>query len=204
MFTGIIQHRGEVVEAREVPFGRRLLVKTLGWSHSPAHGESIAVNGCCLTVTAEDGTLAFDVIAQTLKLTTLGDLAAGDAVNLEPCVTPTSLMSGHIVQGHVDGVGRITRVKRGEDEVRLSVEIPDPLRDYVVPKGSVTIDGVSLTIAEITDDGLEVALIPTTLDLTTLGLVDTGTRVNLEMDMIVKTLAHLARRGRLDLPPART
>ncbi len=194
MFTGIVQHRGTIVKTVAVEFGRKLVVDASAWNHRPVHGESICVSGVCLTCTSHEGKLAFDVIAQTLKCTTLGDLAKGDAVNLEPCVTPTTLLGGHIVQGHVDGVGIVRDRVETSEEVRLTIEAPPELRDYIVPKGSVALDGVSMTLAEVRDEVFEIALIPTTIELTTLGLAEVGTRVNLEADIMVKTIAHLVRR----------
>ncbi|MFG0329542.1 MAG: riboflavin synthase [Phycisphaerales bacterium] len=194
MFTGLIQHRGTVAAVEEVDFGRRLVLDASGWSHRPDHGESIAVNGCCLTVNSDEGRLSFDVIAQTLRLTTLGDLSVGAGVNLEACVTPSTLLGGHLVQGHVDGVGRIAEVRRGSEEVVMRIEPPSGLLDYFPPRGSVAVDGVSLTLAEVDDRSFSVALIPTTLEETTLGEAQVGDRVNLEADMLVKAVAHVIRR----------
>lgn len=201
MFTGIVQTRGRVARLDRNAFGLRLTVNTQGWTpaggYRPGHGDSICVSGVCLTVVeATPDALAFDVIAETLDKTTLGRLAPGDAVNLEPAVLPTQPMGGHFMQGHVDGVGTIVGVRRGEDEVRLAVEPPAPLMDYVVPKGSIAIDGVSLTIASLIDTAFEVALIPTTLQLTTLGDAEKGDAVNLEADILSKTIVHHLRRIR--------
>ncbi len=198
MFTGIVQHRGSVQDSIEVEFGRKFVIDAAGWSHQPAHGESICVSGVCLTCTSYEGQLAFDVIAQTLRVTTLGDLQTGDAVNLEPCVTPESLMSGHFVQGHVDGVGEVIGRQEGADEVRIRIRPPADMMKYMVSKGSVTADGVSMTLAEVFEDSFELALIPTTLDLTTLGLVQPGSTVNLEADILVKTIAHLMQHMQAD------
>ena len=191
MFTGIIQFRGTITESRDVPFGKRFIVNAADWSHKPKHGESICVNGTCLTVISESGELAFDVIAQTLRTTTLGYLKPGDPVNLESCLTPQTLLSGHIVQGHIDGTGKITNRLESEDEVRLTIQPPPELMKYMVPKGSVAVDGVSMTLAEINNNNFTLALIPTTLELTTLGLATPGTKVNIEADILVKTIAHL-------------
>ncbi len=193
MFTGIIQHRGRVAQSSTTPAGRSLIIDALPWGREIAPGESIAVNGCCLTV-AHANPLRFDVITQTLNVTTLGDLRPGDAVNLEPALTPASLLSGHIVQGHVDGVGVIRAIQTTPDDVRVRIAVPPDLMDYIVPKGSVAVDGVSLTLAEVLNDGFVVALIPTTLELTTLGEAKVDRRVNLEADLIVKTIVHQMRR----------
>ncbi len=193
MFTGIIQHRGRILESRATSAGRSLTIATEGWEHDIQPGESIAVNGCCLTV-VKPNPLCFDVITQTLNVTTLGDLSQGDAVNLEPAVTPTTLLSGHIVQGHVDGVGIIRDIQTTPEDVRVRIVVPDALMDYIVPKGSVAVDGISLTLAEVVNDGFVVALIPTTLELTTLGEAKVDKRVNLEADLVVKTIIHQMRR----------
>lgn len=193
MFTGIIQHRGRVTESRTTSAGRSLLIDARGWGREFQPGESVAVNGCCLTVVHADP-LRFDVITQTLNVTTLGDLRPGDAVNLEPAVTPTTLLSGHIVQGHVDSVGIIRAVQQTPEDVRVTVTVPADLMDYIVPKGSVAVDGISLTLAEVLEDAFVVALIPTTLELTTLGEAKVDRRVNLEADLIVKTIIHQMRR----------
>ncbi len=193
MFTGLVQHRGRVIESRIAAAGRSLLIDAGGWDHQPAHGESIAVSGCCLTV-AGLSPLRFDVIHQTLRVTTLGGLQAGSAVNLEHSVTPATLMGGHLVQGHVDGVGVVRDLADDAEGVRLRIDAPSDLMDYLVPKGSIAVDGVSLTLAEVLDDGFVVALIPTTLQLTTLGLAVPGDRVNLEADLVVKTIVHQMRR----------
>lgn len=193
MFTGIVQHRGRVAESRPTPAGRSLIIDAHPWGRHIAPGESIAVNGCCLTV-VHAAPLRFDVITQTLNVTNLGDLRPGDAVNLEPAVTPTTLLSGHLVQGHVDGVGLIRAVQTTPEDVRVRIAVPPALMDYMVPKGSVAVDGISLTLAEVLDDGFVVALIPTTLELTTLGEAKVDRRVNIEADLVVKTIIHQMRR----------
>ncbi|MEN0019465.1 MAG: riboflavin synthase, partial [Planctomycetota bacterium] len=187
------------------PAGRRLrILPDNGWAGDPrtdaiAHGASIAISGCCLTVAeAPDGkTLAFDVIPETLEKTTLGGLTEGDRVNLEPAATATTALDGHIVQGHVEGTGRVVRIDT-DDGWRVRIAAERPLMEAIVPKGSVTIDGVSLTIAAVEpgdDDGgwFEVALIPTTLELTTLGGLSEGSRVNLETDAMVRAVVHWMR-----------
>ncbi len=203
MFTGIVQHRGLVAEIQSTDFGCRLAVDSRQWPHRPAPGESIAVNGCCLTSTAPtdhpepssgDDLLRFDVTHQTLGLTTLGELVAGDPVNLEPAVTATTLLGGHVVQGHIDGVGVVAAVESTGSDRRMRIEPPQELMEYVIPRGSIAVDGVSLTVAEVGESFFEVALIPTTLDLTTLGQAEQGQRVNLETDYLVKTVVHWLRR----------
>ncbi|UCD74019.1 MAG: riboflavin synthase [Phycisphaerales bacterium] len=200
MFTGIVEVMGLVAAVEENDFGAVLTIDTQGWDHHAQAGESIAVNGCCLTVTenAEGGIdpkrLRFDVIRQTLDLTTLGGLRPGDGVNLEHAVRADQMLGGHIVQGHVDGVGEVIAVKKSTEEWRTRVRPPAHLMDYIVPQGSIAIDGVSLTVAALGDDWCEVALIPTTLDITTLGRTEVGAKVNLEADYVSKTVVHWLRR----------
>ena len=201
MFTGIIQHSGRIGSVETVDFGRRIWVDLTGWNYRPALGESIAVDGCCLTVAEIAGSAAkvrFDVIAQTLQVTALGRLAAGATVNLEHAVTPTTLLGGHIVQGHVDGVGRIASVTTNATEHRLRISPPDAKKAMalIIDKGSIAVSGVSLTVAAVGPDWFEVALIPTTLELTNLGRLREGDRVNLEYDYIAKIVTNwMARRS---------
>lgn len=211
MFTGLVQSVGEVVKVQRGPKSVRLTVRLPGEptgkraakdsvpSFPTALGDSISVSGCCLTIAAapkESGTfrdLEFDAVAETLSKTTLGTFRVGSKVNLEHSVLPTTLMGGHIVQGHVDCTGTVRNVKTGEDwRIRIS---PDDasMMAYIVPKGSITVDGVSLTIAALLPTAFEVALIPTTLAKTTLASLASGDKVNLEMDMIVKTIVNHLR-----------
>jgi riboflavin synthase alpha subunit len=197
VFSGIVQVRGRVVESRPTAAGTRLVIEPDGWDHRPAPGESICVSGVCLTVAADpgaNGRLAFDVVPETLAKTTLGSLRAGGRVNLERSVRAMDLMSGHLVQGHVDGVGTVEAVTDGSER-RVRVALPTALMEYMVPKGSVAIDGVSLTLAAVDPraGAVEVALIPTTLELTTLGDLKPGGRVNIEADIIAKTVVHWLR-----------
>jgi riboflavin synthase len=173
MFTGIVARKGRIVRP-----GRRLVVDT-GWSDL-AHGESVAVAGVCLTVAGRDGTTAsFDLVAETLKRTTLGRLRRGDPVNLERALRYGDRLSGHMVQGHVEGIGVVTRAGR-------TLRIETELASQLIPKGSVTVDGVSLTIVDVEPAAFTVALIPTTRAITTLGRVKKGARVNLELDVMTK------------------
>ncbi|MEQ8745801.1 riboflavin synthase [Pyruvatibacter sp.] len=191
MFTGIIQSTGRVASTDSTEGGRRLVIEAPDWAHAPKPGDSIAVSGCCLT--SIDGRLAFDVISETLNKTTLGDLAPGDRVNLEHACRPDSFLDGHIVQGHVDGVGEVAAVQDDPADWRVRIRPPAGLMEFVSPKGSVTVDGVSLTVADLDPETFEIALIPTTLDLTTLRDLTPGARVNLEMDVISKTVVHWLR-----------
>lgn len=195
MFTGLVQHLGRLVSITPTPTGRRLIVDPAGWGHSPSAGDSIAVSGCCLTVVrATPAEWAFDLVPETLAKTTLGEMGPGAAVNLEHAATPTTLLGGHVVQGHVDGVGRVTRVQRGGDW-RVEFRPPAELVACMIPKGSVCVEGVSLTLARV--DGaagtFEVALIPTTLEKTTLASLRVGDGVNIEADAMVKAIVHVVR-----------
>jgi riboflavin synthase len=189
MFTGIVEALGRVgaMESGRAGGGRlRISVPDEpGWRL--ALGESVAVSGVCLTVVdTSPGRLAFDLAEETLRVTTLGGLATGDQVNLERPLRFDARLGGHLVLGHVDGVGRVTAVKPEGDGARVDVEAPAGLRPLLIPKGSVTVDGVSLTVAAVEHDAFAVALIPHTLLVTTLGRRGPGDPVNLEMDVIGK------------------
>lgn len=194
MFTGLIQAVGRVSSAADSAAGLRLAIRPEGWSHRPSRGDSIAVSGVCLTLVdvSADGDWAFDVVPETLDKTTLGALRPGSRINLEHAVTASTLMGGHFVQGHVDGVGSVTRIDR-TDGWRLTITPPTELMPFMAPKGSITVDGVSLTIAELSPSTVTIALIPTTLALTTLGELHPGDRVNLEADMLAKTVVNYLR-----------
>jgi riboflavin synthase len=182
MFTGIVREVGRVVSFD----GRRLVVDA---QTQAAEGDSVAVDGVCLT--AVDGSqLAFDVVDETLAHTTLGVLEAGDRVNLEPALRAGEPLGGHLVQGHVDGVGRVRST--GEP---VWIDAPLELLRYCVLKGSITVNGVSLTIAGLDDDGFAVALVPHTLEATTLGALAPGDPVNLEVDVLAKYVERLLLPG---------
>lgn len=189
MFTGIIEELGEVVAITPGPDSSRITVRGEVATGDARHGVSIAVNGACLTVTDPDpkgGAVTFDVMAESLRRTGLGDLAVGDAVNLERAMVLGARLDGHLVQGHVDGTATITQRRPGDrwEEVRLSLS--DELAPFVVEKGSICLDGVSLTLSAVGEDHVEVALIPTTMELTTLGHKGVGDRVNVEVDVLGK------------------
>jgi riboflavin synthase len=189
MFTGIVEALGRVgaVEAG-VRGGRRLGVAVPDEpSWRLALGESVAVSGVCLTVVdTVPGRLAFDLAEETLRVTNLGGLGVGDPVNLERPLRFDGRLGGHLVLGHVDGLGRVVAVRPEGDGARVDVVVPAGLRPLLIPKGSITIDGVSLTVAALEEDVFSVALIPHTLAVTTLGQRHPGDRVNLEMDVIGK------------------
>lgn len=202
VFTGIVQHMGRVEGLETVEHGRVLSVDASGWGYRPQPGDSISVSGCCLTLNGppDGGRLGFDVVPQTLEVTTLGDVKAGDLVNLEPALTASSLMGGHIVQGHVDGVGVVRRVARAPER-RLRVEAAPALLEYILDKGSIALEGVSLTVAGRGPEWFEVALVPTTIQRTTLGNLGEGARVNLETDYLVKAVVSYLR-GQAQSPAA--
>lgn len=196
MFTGLIDNLGRVERLGPLAQGSSILrlgVRAADWLHVPMVGESIAVNGCCLTLAAPSGggMLEFDVVQETLDKTSLGELKVGALVHLEASCTPSTLLGGHIVQGHVDGVGVVESVVES-DAWRIRVRPPRELMEFFTPKGSVAIEGVSLTLAavEAKSGWFEVALIPTTLEKTQLGKLKAGSRVNLECDVLSKTIVH--------------
>ncbi len=194
MFTGIVEELGEVTALEVMGDSARLTVRGPLVTADARHGGSIAVNGCCLTVVAHDGdTFSADVMRETLDHTSLGDLGPGNPVNLERCVTPVSRLDGHVVQGHVDGVGTIVSRERSEHWDVVTVTVPNDLIRYVALKGSVALDGVSLTVSALDDriSTLSVSLIPTTLALTTLGTKAPGDHVNIEVDVMAKYVERL-------------
>lgn len=196
MFTGIVEQVGKVVTIDQHEGGRRLTIAGEDLGKLP-EGASIAVNGVCLTaVEAQPGLVSVDVIPETLDRTNLGDLGEGDPVNVERPMPVNGRFDGHIVQGHIDGTGIVAAVDRDGDDVRLTVESPERIRAYVVEKGSIAIDGVSLTVAALTDSGFSVALIPHTLEITTLGLRNVGDVVNLEVDVLAKYVERLLKATR--------
>ena len=195
MFTGIIQKTARVLAASDHAAGRRLVLSAHWADHR--HGDSTAINGVCLTVAAIDNhTLAYDVIKETLDKTNLGLLNPGDEVHMERSMRVGDPIDGHFVQGHVDGTGKLLRQTHNPQETRLRIEAPGQLAKYLVPKGSIAIDGVSLTLAAVDGNTFEVALIPTTLQLTTLGRHPPGYPFNLECDTMAKTIvSYLERFG---------
>ncbi len=202
MFTGIVQTTGRIKALDRNDFGLRLVVERGGLDAHVRKGDSICVSGVCLTAVAFDGdTLGFDVIAETLDKTTLGRRAVGDPVNLEPAVTPQQPLGGHFMQGHVDGVGQVVRVLGNPAQWRVTIRPPAELMRYIIPKGSVAVDGVSLTVASVNpDDTFDVALIPETLSRTTLGNTGPDAAVNLEADVLSKTVVHWLERTNMGRP----
>lgn len=194
MFTGIVEQMGEIAGVTETEAGKRVVIAGEGLGDVPV-GASVAVNGVCLTaVDAGADRMTVEVVPETLHRSNLGSLGVGSMVNLERPMPADGRFDGHIVQGHVDGVGTVAAIEREAGAVVMSVDAPEPLLRYLVEKGSVTIDGVSLTVAGLTDDGFTVALIPHTLAVTTLGLRQTGDQVNLEVDVLAKYVERLLSR----------
>jgi len=195
MFTGIVAHKGSVVDVEDDALVRRLTVEA-GLLADLTVGDSIAVNGVCLTAVAvQDSRIDVEVVRETLSRSNLGAVQPGDPVNLERPMSAQGRFDGHIVQGHVDGVGTVSQVVSDGDDRRLTIRVPTGLARFIVEKGSITVDGVSLTVTGVGSDSFEVALIPHTLEVTTLGLRREGDPVNLEVDIIAKYVERLLGAG---------
>jgi riboflavin synthase len=198
MFTGIVEELGEVTHLDDLGDSARLTIRGPVVTSDARHGDSIAVNGVCLTVVdvLPDGSFTADVMAETLNRSSLAAAGAGSLVNLERAAALNSRLGGHIVQGHVDGTGEVIARTSSEHWEVVRIALPAALSRYIVEKGSITVDGVSLTVSALAGDGsdsdwFEVSLIPTTLSLTTLGRAVVGTPVNLEVDVIAKYVERL-------------
>ncbi|AGP64707.1 riboflavin synthase subunit alpha [Mycobacterium intracellulare subsp. yongonense 05-1390] len=199
MFTGIVEELGEVTDRDVLSDAARLTIRGAVVTADAGHGDSIAVNGVCLTVAEllPGGLFTADVMGETLNRSNLGALRVGSRVNLERAAAVNSRLGGHIVQGHVDGTGQIVARAPSEHWEVVRIEIPAEVARYVVEKGSITVDGISLTVSGLGSDPrdwFEVSLIPTTRELTTLGQAPIGTRVNLEVDVIAKYVERLMSR----------
>jgi riboflavin synthase len=191
VFTGIVRELGSVEALEESKAGARLRIRAPETAGGTAVGDSVSVNGVCLTaVEVQDGVLAFDAVPETLRRSSLGRLGAGSPVNVEPALRAGEPLGGHIVQGHVDGVAR---VRRADDE-GLEIEAPPEILRYCVEKGSIAVEGVSLTIASLSDDAFTVALVPHTRAVTTLGALGQGDDVNIEVDLLAKHVERLLER----------
>ena len=195
MFTGIVEELGELLGRRERPDAAQLTISAPLTSADARHGDSISVNGVCLTVVnVQDGAFTADVIGETLRRSSLGTARPGDRVNLERAAKLGDRLGGHLVQGHVDGTGTVlsrTAPQDGAPWELIRIRMPTALARYVVEKGSIAVDGVSLTVIEVAGDEFSVGLIPTTQQLTTLGLRRPGARVNLEVDIVAKYVERL-------------
>ena len=204
MFTGIIQGTGTIKDFENGIQSAKITIDTHLDIDCLIQGDSISVNGSCLTIT-DIGTKCFTAIIsqETLKVTTLGRTKRGDCVNLEKALKPSDSLGGHLVTGHVDGVGSITKKSQIGNTTFLSIKIPEKLRTYVVKKGSITVDGISLTVKDILNDGFEVSIIPYTIENTTLVLRKEGDPVNIETDIIGKYVERLlpsrSEKSRIDI-----
>jgi riboflavin synthase len=195
VFTGIVKELGTVAVVERSGEGARFEIGA-SFAAGLETGDSVSVNGVCLTVTGlNGGAFNADVMNQSLNLTSLGTLEAGDRVNLEPALRAGDPLGGHIVQGHVDCTGDVAAVTPDGIATRIAVAVPERYRRYLVEHGSVTVDGVSLTVALLTDDGFEVSLIPETLERTTLGNTEKGDKVNLEFDVVARYVERLLQFG---------
>ena len=199
MFTGIVEELGEISGRDVLADAARLTIRGPVVTADAGHGDSIAVNGVCLTVAEllPDGQFTADVMAETLNRSNLGELQVGSRVNLERAAAVNSRLGGHIVQGHVDGTGRVVARAPSEHWEVVRIEVPAAVARYIVEKGSITVDGISLTVSGLgadPQDWFEVSLIPTTRELTTLGRAPVGTQVNLEVDVIAKYVERLMAR----------
>ncbi|PSJ29326.1 riboflavin synthase [Streptosporangium nondiastaticum] len=196
MFTGIVEELGEVVSVENLGDSSLFRLRGPIVTEGAKHGDSIAVNGVCLTVvTTADGEFTADVMAESLKRSSLGALVPGSRVNLERPMALGGRLGGHLVQGHVDGTGTVLERVPGEHWEIVKIGLPAELARYVVDKGSITVDGISLTVVEAGDDFFTVSLIPTTLELTTLGIKQPGDLVNLEVDVLAKYVERLLGGG---------
>jgi riboflavin synthase len=197
MFTGIIEYLGKVTSVKPLGRGKSLVIEAGDLAAGMKPGDSIAVNGACLTMTGIKGeAIAVEAVAETLSKTNLGKLVGGSLVNLERPLAADGRLHGHLVQGHVDITTRITGLKKGPESVMLSFALPGGFEKFIVPRGSVAVDGVSLTVARLGNDIFSCSLIGYTLEHTTLGLLKTGAEVNIETDMIGKyVIAALERTG---------
>ena len=195
MFTGIVEELGTVESLEDQGDAIRLTVRGPEVTSDARLGDSISVNGCCLTVATHEGeTFTADVMHETLAKTSLGALEPGTRVNLERAVTPTTRLGGHIVQGHVDGTGTVVRRTPSEHWELVEIALPVDLERYLVAKGSITVDGISLTVVEVGTESFTVSLIPETLARTTLGFKQPGDVVNLEVDVIAKYVEKMVKK----------
>ena len=197
MFTGIVREKGRVVSAELNGDGRSLTLRIAAplTAAATSLGDSVSVAGCCLTaVAADDGELLFEAVPESLARTTIAKLGEGTQVNLEPALRAGDPLGGHYVQGHVDGVGGVRSLESEGDGARLWLDVPPDLLRYCVEKGSLAVDGVSLTIAAVDDRGVGIALVPHTLRETTLSALESGDGVNLETDVLAKYVERLAKR----------
>jgi riboflavin synthase len=196
VFTGIVRELGRVVSVEAGGGGVAVVVEAPSTAADLSTGDSISINGVCLTAEkVTDGRVSLHAVPETLARSTLGELVADDSVNVEPALRAGEPLGGHYVQGHVDAVGRIQSVEAEGDGLRVFVEAPPDVLRYLVEKGSVTVDGVSLTVAALSEDAFAVALVPHTLEATTLSTLQPGRKVNLEVDVLAKYVERLLQQG---------
>ncbi len=199
MFTGLVRELGRVVSLKRTPEGAQLKIEAPTVSEEASVGDSISVNGVCLTVTEVSGkVLSFDLSHETLRSTNLGQLQTDSPVNLEPSLRPTDPLGGHIVTGHVDGLGRITARRQVGQNLEIEIKVPEELARYMVRKGSVAVDGISLTVVDIQRDLFKVVIIPHTARVTTIGYKSVGDTVNIETDIIGKYVERFLSRRQED------
>jgi len=201
MFTGIILELGKVISVEKIAQGAKLKIFSEKLIKDSQIGDSIAVNGVCLTVTEIDRTkkvLSFELSYETLKKTTLGELKKDSPVNLESALTLNTKLGGHLVSGHVDGVGVIKKIEKTGDYIKIEIEAPQEVLKYCVPKGSIAVDGISLTVVYLFTNSFSVVIIPHTLKMTTLGFKNVGDSVNLEPDIIAKYVERLIGNRKTD------
>lgn len=197
MFTGLIVEMGEVTSLAARPGGARLALKAVSLARDARLGDSIAINGTCLTVVEIKGDiLSFDLSDETLKTTNLGELNAKEKVNLEPSLRPDSKLGGHFVTGHIDGIGKIQSRSAAGDMIKIFISAGRRLTDFLVQKGSVAVDGVSLTVVDAMPDGFSIVIIPHTAHMTTVGLKHIGSSVNIEVDILGKYVSKFLAKGR--------
>ncbi|KTG10806.1 riboflavin synthase subunit alpha [Haloprofundus marisrubri] len=195
MFTGIVERTGEVTAVEDAEGGRRLRISAPGFDDLH-HGQSISVSGVCLTVeefenAGDDAWFSVFLAAETVDKTYLGEVEEGDVVNLERALPADGRFDGHVVQGHVDATTEVTGIERVGDDWRFEFAMPEGMRQYVVSKGSITLDGISLTVAERSSDSVAVAIIPTTYEVTTLSEKDVGDSVHVEVDVVAKYVENM-------------
>lgn len=199
MFTGIVEGMGRLVRLSSGPLGARLELDLGPVAEGVKLGDSISVEGCCLTVAAFAGsTCSFDAVPETVSRTTLGEKRHGDLLNLERSVALGGRLGGHLVTGHIDGRGTVASVERKGSEWDFTVEVPPALRRFFIEKGSVALNGISLTVAALTDTGFRVAVIPHTMRVTSMGRLKQGDSVNVELDVLGKWVARLLEKGRIE------
>ncbi|UCD28394.1 MAG: riboflavin synthase [Planctomycetota bacterium] len=197
MFTGVIRAMGTVQSIRRGSTSARLVLKAPDLPRPISNGSSICVNGVCLTVAkCDDTNIEYDVVPETLSRSTLGNLSVGDRVNLEPSLRMGDPLDGHMVQGHVDGTAQVREIRVNDDGHVIELLADESLISFTIPKGSIAVDGVSLTVVDVSNDVFSIAIIPTTLKETTLGLLKVNDKVNIETDILARTIVTTMKRWR--------